>query len=89
MIRLYWGSDRLGRNHTGKQGLHTRPGLVFRAVLGARSRAPWARDLAGLLTAEATMEGKDSLGGFSAEGIMWGQGGPLQKKKMKKKKVGN
>ena len=83
-MRLSWGSDRLGGNHTGK---HTRPGLVFRAdpELGAQSRAPWARNLAGLLTAEATMEKKDSLGGFSAGGIMWGRGEPLRKKKMKKK----
>lgn len=72
MIKLYWGSDRLGRNHTGKHGLHTRPGLVFRAALGAQSRAPWARGLAGLLTAEVIMEGKDSLGDFNAGGIMWG-----------------
>ena len=90
VIKLYWGSDRLGRNHTGKHRLHTRPGLVFRAILAAQNKAPWARDLAGLLTAEATMEGKDSLGGFSAGGIMWGGGGPLLKKKKKrKKKVGN
>ena len=78
-MRLSWGSDRLGGNHTGKQGLHTRPGLVFRAVLGAQSRVLWARDLAGLLTAEATMEGKDSLRGFSAGEIMWGGGGNLLK----------
>ena len=79
VIKLYWASARLGRNHTGKQGLHTRPGLVFRAALGAQSRAPWARGLAGLLTAEVIMEGKDSLGGFSAGGIMCSGGGNLLK----------
>ena len=79
VIKLYWASARLGRNHTGKQGLHTRPGLVFRAALGAQSRAPWARGLAGLLTAEVILEGKDSLGGFSAGGIMCSGGGNLLK----------
>ena len=86
VISLYWGSDWLGRNHTGKHGLHTRPVLVFRAMLGAQNTAPWARDLTGLLNAEATTEGKDSLHGFSAGGIMWGGGGPLLKIKKRKKK---
>ena len=40
VIRLYWASDRLGRNHTGKQGVHTRPGLVFKVVLGAQNIPP-------------------------------------------------
>ena len=55
------GSDRLGRNHTGKHGLHTRPVLVFRAMLGAQNTAPWAMDLTGLLNAEATMEGQGRM----------------------------
>ena len=74
VIRQDWVGSTLG-----EQGPHTRPGLVFRAVLGAQSRVLWARGLAGLLTAEATMEGKDSLGGFSAGEIMWGGGGNLLK----------
>ena len=37
VISLYWGSDWLGRNHTGKQGLRIRPVL---SVLGDQSRVP-------------------------------------------------
>lgn len=36
----------------GEQGLHTRPVLVFRSVLGLRPELFQARDLVRLLTAE-------------------------------------
>ena len=58
VIKLYWASARLGRNHTGKQGLHTRPGLVFRAALGAQSRALWARGLDGFLQQKQPWKGR-------------------------------
>lgn len=71
----FLGIRQAGGNHTGKHGLH-QARSVFRAVLGAQSRR-YGPGSGWVPPAEASMEGKDRLGGFSAGGIMgWGRNLP-------------